>query len=64
MNNLSGGVSLSVNLKPEAHSVLSIPSTSASTEEDGSFLHFINNRQPDGGRRLGEECASLVSKFD
>ena len=64
MNNLSGGGALSVNLKPEAHSVLYIPLTSALTEEDGSFLHFINNRQPDGGRRPGEERVSLVSNFD
>ena len=64
MNNLSGGGALSVNLKPEAHSVLYIPLTSALTEEDGSFLHFINKRQPDGERRPEEERVSLVSNFD
>ena len=64
MNNLSGGGALSVNLKPEAHSVLYIPLTSALTEEDGSFLHFINNRQPDGGRRPGEERGWFVSFFE
>ncbi len=34
------------------------------TEEDGSFLHFINNRQADEGRRAEEERSSLVSNFD
>lgn len=53
MNNLSGGAALSVNLKPEAHSVLYIPLTSALTEENGNFLHFINNHQADENRHPG-----------
>lgn len=64
MNNLSGNPALSVNLKPEAHSVLYIPLTSALTEEDGSFLRFINNRQADEERHPDEERTSLVSNFD
>ena len=64
MNNLSGNSALSVNLKPEPHSVLYIPLTSALTEEDGSILRFINNRQPGEQSAMLEERSSLISDFD
>lgn len=64
MHNLSGNSALSVNLKPEQHSVLYIPLTSALTEEDGSFLRFINNRQSDEQPTGAEDKSSLISDFD
>lgn len=64
MHNLSGNSALSVNLKPEQHSVLYIPLTSALTEEDGSFLRFINNRHSDEQPAGAEDKSSLISDFD
>lgn len=64
MHNTLGNSALSINLKPEPHSVLYIPLTSALTEGDGSFLRFINNRQPGEPPVALEDKSSLVSNFD
>lgn len=64
VNNLSGHPALSINLKPEAHSVLYVPLTSTLNEEDGNFLHFIGKRQDTGRRPTPEVKASLVAGLD
>lgn len=56
INNRDGVTNLTVNIRPEKNSRLFIPLTSALSEEDGNFLHFVNPNQP--MRRKGNVTSS------
>ena len=45
INNRNGFMALTVNARPESNSRLYLPLTSALTEENGNFLHFVSPNQ-------------------
>lgn len=54
VNSRGGVTNVTVGARPESNSQLFLPLTSAVSEEDGSFLHFISRNQPQH-RRIKEK---------
>lgn len=50
VNSRGGMANVTVGARPESNSQLFLPLTSAVSEEDGSFLHFISRNQPEQRR--------------
>ncbi len=45
-DNTAGVTNVTLNVRPESNSELFLPLSSAWSEEDGNFLHFVNDNQP------------------
>lgn len=60
VNNRNGQTNVTVTARPERNSEVFLPLTSAFTEEDGNFLHFITSNQPQKRRVRFQSGAALV----